>query len=108
MPEYIEREAFKNNLMTAMINKTADGDALAMMLGMLMCDLADCEPAADVAPVVHGEWIYHEMVSTFDGMISGYSCSGCCTFVSEEMFDSDEFPKDICGFCGAVMDGGKK
>ena len=66
------------------------------------------QPTVDAVPVVHGEWICHEMVSTFDGMMSGYSCSECCTFVSEEMFDSDEFPKDICGFCGAKMNGGNR
>jgi hypothetical protein len=53
-----------------------------------------------------GEWIYHECVSSYDGAISGYSCSECCIFVDEEMFDSDEFHKSFCGNCGAHMKGG--
>lgn len=62
-------------------------------------------PAADVVPVVHGRWIYHECVASCDGAISGYSCSECNAFVDEEIFDMDEFHKDFCGNCGARMDG---
>ena len=59
----------------------------------------------DAVEVVHGRWIYHECVSSFDGLISGYSCSECNSFVDEEIFDMDEFHKDFCGHCGAKMDG---
>lgn len=55
-----------------------------------------------------GEWIYHEWVSSYDGAISGYSCSECCILVNEEVFDSDEFHKSFCGNCGAKMEGGVK
>lgn len=55
----------------------------------------------------HGEWIYHECVSSYDGAISGYSCSVCSAFTNGEVFESDEFHKDFCGHCGAKMDGGK-
>ena len=64
--------------------------------------------AADVVDVVHGEWIYYECVSSYDGAKSGYACSVCSAFVDEEIFDSDEFHKNYCGNCGAKMDGGKK
>ena len=63
---------------------------------------------ADVAEVKHGEWIYHECVSSHDGAKSGFSCSECCGFVDEEIFDMDEFHKDFCGHCGAKMDGGNE
>lgn len=63
---------------------------------------------ADVAEVKHGEWIYHECVSSYDGAISGYSCSVCSAFVNEEVFESDEFHKDFCGHCGAKMDGERR
>ena len=69
--------------------------------------LANC-PTVDAVEVVHGEWIYHECVSSCDGAISGYSCSKCCIFVDEEIFDMDEFHKDFCGHCGAKMDGGNE
>jgi hypothetical protein len=62
-------------------------------------------PTADVVPVVHGRWIYHECVASCDGAISGYSCSECNAFVDEEIFDMDEFHNDFCGNCGARMDG---
>lgn len=65
-------------------------------------------PAEDVSKVVHGEWIYHDCVSSYDGIISGYSCSECCSFIDEEIFDSDVFHRDFCGHCGAKMDGERK
>lgn len=68
--------------------------------------LSDCEIVpTDVAEVKHGEWIYHECVSSYDGTISGYSCSVCKTFIHEETFDNDTFTKKYCGYCGARMDG---
>lgn len=83
--------------------------AYGTVLG-LECALSYAEtlPTADVVEVKHGEWIYHECVSSYDGAISGYSCSECSAFVDEEMFDSDEFHKDYCGCCGAKMDGKKE
>ena len=63
------------------------------------------------APVINteylrprGRWVYHECVSSYDGIISGYSCSECNAFVNEEVFDADEFHKDFCGNCGAKME----
>ncbi len=55
-----------------------------------------------------GEWIYHECVSSYDGVISGYSCSVCSAFVNEEVFECDEFHKGFCGHCGASMKGGEQ
>ena len=62
-------------------------------------------PVADVEKVKHGEWIYHECVSSYGGTISGHSCSVCKAFVNEETFDNDTFYKKYCGNCGARMDG---
>lgn len=63
---------------------------------------------ADVVEVKHGEWVYHECVSSYDGCKSGYSCSVCSAFVDEEVFDTDEFHKAFCGNCGAKMDGERR
>lgn len=60
----------------------------------------------DVAEVKHGEWVYHECVSSYDGAKSGFACSRCSGFVEEEIFDMDEFNKAFCGACGAKLDGG--
>lgn len=48
-------------------------------------------PAADVAPVVHGRWVYHDD----DGVVT---CSGCGNAESSE--------GRYCSYCGAKMDGG--
>ena len=58
---------------------------------------------ADFAEVKHGEWIYHECVSSYEGTISGYSCSICSAFVDEDAFEADTFHKKYCGNCGAKM-----
>ena len=66
-------------------------------------------PAADVAPVVHGEWKYDKNAT--DWGIGGYVCSECknknnnlpCSRVkSVRMFSGARY----CPNCGAKMDGG--
>lgn len=47
-------------------------------------------PAADVAPVVRGKWIYHD-----DGVVT---CSECGNAESSDSY--------CCRYCGAKMDGG--
>ena len=46
-------------------------------------------PAADVVPVVHGRWFYHD-----DGVIT---CSECGNAESSDSY--------YCRYCGAKMDG---
>ena len=104
--EYIERGAVVEIVSGYGL---ANGSTLGRHSGIadVIDERVQAIPAADVAPVVHGEWVYHECVSSYDGAISGYSCSECCSFVDEEVFESDEFHKNFCGNCGAKMDGGK-
>ena len=97
--EYIERGALIEFVKQNTPN--IDGDTTMRCVERAL----KAAPAADVVEVKHGEWIYHECVSSYDGAISGYSCSECCSFVDEEIFDSDVFHKDFCGHCGAKMDG---
>lgn len=47
------------------------------------------QPAADVAPVRHGRWIYHD-----DGV---FTCSECGNAESNDSY--------YCRLCGAKMDG---
>ena len=60
-------------------------------------------PAADVTPVVHGHWIWHE--EEFE-----YECSAChCRFDYNhtfEIFDHGFQYANHCPNCGAKMDGG--
>lgn len=55
------------------------------------------EPAADVAPVVRGEWI------TIDGISK---CSKCGYIPAYDSAIDDLFYSPYCPSCGAKMDGG--
>lgn len=57
--------------------------------------LLDEIPAADVTPVVHGQWVCVHKIDP----ISGYMCSKCRRIVG---FDLTPY----CPGCGAKMDGG--
>ena len=53
-------------------------------------------PAADVAPVVHGEWI---------NRMNGNATCSVCGLRSKAVYDLDN-EQHYCGHCGAKMDGG--
>lgn len=65
------------------------------------CDRQSCPiwkaPAADVAPVVHGDWLLRHI-----GVGHYWECSAChtnpCIYVTEHT--------KFCPNCGAKMDGG--
>ena len=82
-------------------NPIAYGTYLGLLSAKSFIETAE---TADVQEVRHGNWIYHECVSTYDGATSGYSCSECCAFIDEDIFDSDMFHKKFCGNCNAKMD----
>ena len=54
-------------------------------------------PAADVAPVVHGQW---EEASDGDGIVCPFCRTDFCTII----YDTEYF--NYCPNCGAKMDGG--
>lgn len=84
MAEYFEREALIGDLTAAM-----DHRGMGQVIGQTLIRYVKRQPAADVAPVVHGKWI--------KGPSNPY-CSEC--FVECR----DETP--FCPNCGAMMDGG--
>ena len=59
-------------------------------------------PAADVAPVVHGEWYLLD-----DCANAGLYCSVCSRRVHREEFAYKKLRSKYCPHCGAKMDGGK-
>ena len=59
-------------------------------------------PAADVAPVVHGEWYLLD-----DCANAGLYCSVCSRRVHREEFSYKKLRSKYCPHCGAKMDGGK-
>lgn len=61
-------------------------------------------PAADVAPVVHAEWVVSRTDRGWNG--SEYPTHCKCTHCGRELpyLDRDNY----CSSCGAKMDGGEK
>lgn len=60
-------------------------------------------PAADVAPVVHGEWYLLD-----DCANAGLYCSVCSRRVHRDEFAYKKLRSKYCPHCGAKMDGGNE
>lgn len=95
MAEYIEREAAIKAMEKAdytAISSDAD-DCKADYLR----EIIESVPAADVVPVVHGEWLLRH-----EGHGHYWECSAChknpCIYVTKDT--------NYCPNCGAKMDGG--
>ena len=86
MKEYIEREAVFQEL------DSLKADIKLAMLGVYKA--VDAIPAADVAPVIHGEWIRK------NGEMYCSVCGG------EALMDEVYYKSPYCPDCGAKMDGG--
>ena len=101
MAEYIEREALlreierRERFMVG--DKTISVDALKRFILN--------RPAADVAPVVHGQWkeMHYE-----GGILDGTNFDRCSVCGYERVFDDPAFKTvfKYCPNCGAKMDGG--
>ena len=90
MSEYIEREALKE--MFSSNNKP---------LETAICSVIDAAPAADVAPVVHGEWV---LVGTNEHDYET-SVEEKCSLCGRYVYRYDTEPQDnYCPNCGAKMD----
>lgn len=94
MAEYIEREAALHAIL---------GEPTESHYPSWHAERIKALPAADVVPVVHGHWIWHE--EEFE-----YECSAChCRFDYNhtfEIFDHGFQYANYCPNCGAKMDGG--
>ena len=88
MDEYIKRETAVRMVMAAKWGDSSDG-AMAM-------EIVASAPAADVAPVVHGRWIY-------DKKVQRPYCSVCKGY----FYGATNSPMSYCPNCGAKMDEGK-
>lgn len=103
MAEYIERESLLKVLdgFEPIVQGRHDGMGLVehgVWAGM--CEIVKDEPAADVAPVVHGRWefIANEYCSTAH-------CSNCGK--GQGLYINGRKPDwNYCPNCGARMDGG--
>ena len=86
MDEYIKRETAVRMVMAA---KWVDGSDGAMAM-----EIVASAPAADVAPVVHGRWIY-------DKKVQRPYCSVCKGY----FYGATNSPMSYCPNCGTKMDG---
>ena len=99
--EYIEREA-----LLCMVQPDDPGDEMAVITiataKKLIRSLAHCCPAADVAPVRHGEWLKAE------DDYCGLNIIQCSICHEEWCFEIDDDVIDLnyhyCPNCGAKMD----
>ena len=86
MDEYIKRETAVRMVMAA---KWGDGSD-----GVMAMEIVASAPAADVAPVVHGRWIY-------DKKVQRPYCSVCKGY----FYGATNSPMSYCPNCGTKMDG---
>lgn len=89
MPEYITKEQAWE--VVKIVARHADAHSIALA-DKALADM----PAADVAPVVHGRWVWHGIYGMFS------SCSVCGT----KFRDRPRVP--YCPHCGARMDGDQR
>ena len=101
MAEYIERDQILGYMDLVVIHArgVAGNDSILKKVTDIvenMRDLVAEAPAADVATVVHGRWVYdeHEME---------YSCSVCLHNAPVGM--TTYYTTNYCPNCGARMDG---
>lgn len=85
MAEYIERDA----LLKSIVN-----DVAPLNIAMVFRHIHNA-PAADVAPVVYGRWLF-----AGDGVVE---CSVC----HETNIVIPRLPRNYCSNCGAKMNGGE-
>ena len=92
MPEYIEREALRDELLNISVDiSNLYGCGVLEGLDRATKRLNE-QPAADVAPVRHGKW-----ERTADG-------AALCTACKRKMNPS-QYGYAFCSLCGAKMDG---
>ena len=97
MSEYIDRESIRKVLMDVCSDENCP-----MFIAATIDQVIDYEPAADVAPIVHGEWIRFKESDPETGYIH-MRCSVCKAYWSDPSH-ADHFR--YCPSCGAKMDGG--
>lgn len=97
MAEYIEREKTVERL-RSLGNREYRKENGTIQDAIKMISYPEYTPAADVAPVVHGRWMYEKT----EGGFHIWRCSRC----GRGMNDNPEGIDLYCYHCGAKMDGG--
>ena len=97
MDEYIERDALMRRIKEIHCAECDSYHGVRCRVCWVDDTLGyiDSEPAADVAPVRHGRWIYDHWCE--------FKCSVCGEFSNSKPYRGKE---NYCPNCGAKMDGG--
>ena len=98
--EYIDREAlirYTEKQEVIIKDGTSIADAMRIQGNVFRRCVETC-PAADVAPVVHGEWVNCK---------NGDATCSRCGIRQRAVYDDDN-EQHYCGHCGAKMDGERK
>lgn len=101
MAEYIEREAAIDAIMKVYV-RTAGYKARERVFEAK--EAVHRLPVADVAPVVHGQWISWEEADNFTPSPHRHECS-VCHDAAQVLVNNIELLSDYCPNCGARMDG---
>ena len=96
MDEYIKRENVLTKIDEFAKQNIAHGFPVDVFDIEMMKKMVEKLPAADVAPVVHGHWT----TECYNIPI----CSICGTYVSKDVYNSEDFTPKFCPNCGAKMD----
>ena len=98
----------------AVVAAMAIEEKYGIPLGDLVDTFADI-PVSDVAPVVHGRWVFGKDLADSFGSINKNKyhlyCSECRNQAFNKTVDNDyDFDMDtpFCPWCGANMDGERK
>lgn len=107
--EYIEREALEKELKSLIpISPYPPNEAIGGVIESIV--VLNNQPAADVAPVVHGKWI---VLGEFFGDTKVVKCP-CCGEEATFKFGKLEhinytYPEyKYCPYCGVKMDGERR
>ena len=112
MAEYIEREATVK-LLRSLGSRDYRREKGTIQEAIKMVSFSEYTPAADVAPVRHGQWMFGKDLPYNWGQIPKNKyhlyCSECSEQAINRSGDNDpDFDVDTpyCPFCGCCMDGG--
>ena len=100
MDDYIGREA-----LLADISATIKHRGMGEIIGQTLMRYVKRQPAANVAPVVHGRWVSWEEADNFIPSPDRHECS-VCHDAAQVLVNGLELLSDYCPNCGAKMDGG--
>ena len=104
MAEYIERNAAMEEIQKIFHETDANGEE---QIGVMKCHrIIRTQPAVEVAPVVHGEWVDKQ-----NPQWKAYDirhCSMCGWNIPKSKLRNKDLHWNYCPNCGAKMDGERK